>query len=273
MRQKSNAARHPPPDTEAALFYSEVLRILAHASIAVLVGGGYALEFYTPIGRYMKDLDLFIKREDLDKVLAALHRNGFRTTLDFPHWLGKVYDADRFIDIIFSSGNGLCAVDSLWFEHSHSGTLFGLPVRLCPPEEMIWSKAFIMERERYDGADIAHLLRKCGKRLDWDRLLWRFGPHWRVLFSHLILFDYIYPSERQCVSEEIRTKLIDRLKDEMIAPGPEGQFCRGSLLSRNQYQIDTVKLGYTDARIAPEGKLSAEEAISWTAAANPPDKH
>ena len=34
-------------------------------------------------------------------------------------------------------------------------------VKLCPPEEIIWSKSFIMERERFDGADINHLLRIC----------------------------------------------------------------------------------------------------------------
>jgi len=42
---------------------------------------------------------------------------------------------------------------------------------------MIWSKAFIMERDRYDGADIAHIIRTCGKGLDWSRLLHRFGSH------------------------------------------------------------------------------------------------
>jgi hypothetical protein len=30
---------------------------------------------------------------------------------------------------------------------------YDVPVIFCPPEEMIWSKAFVMERERYDGAD------------------------------------------------------------------------------------------------------------------------
>ena len=48
---------------------------------------------------------------------------------------------------------------------------------------MIWSKAFVMERERYDGADVAHLLHACAER---DRLgapdpaLRR---HWRVLLQ------------------------------------------------------------------------------------------
>ena len=268
MKATTNLANHPAPDAGPAIFYSDVLRILNQAHLPVLLGGGYALEFYTRRGRELKDLDLFIARRDLEKVFAVLNQNGFRTSLDFPHWLGKVCHADQFIDIIFSSGNGLCAVDPLWFKYSHAGTVFGLPVRFCPPEEMIWSKSFVMERERYDGADIAHLLLAWGKRLNWPRLLFRFGDHWRVLYSHLILFDYIYPSQGRCVPHEIRRELLTRLKDEINSPMDAGKYCRGPLLSRSQYEIDTVKLGYRDARIAPEGQLSTKEAEKWTAAAN-----
>ena len=273
MRPKTNLPDHPAPDAGTAIFYSQVIRILNEASIPILLGGGYALEFYTHRGRQLKDLDLFVYREDLRKAFAVLNRNGFRTTFNFPHWLGKVCYADQFIDIIFSSGNGLCEVDPLWFEHSHPGTLFGLPVRFCPPEEMIWSKAFVMERERYDGADIAHLLLKFGKRLNWQRLLLRFGDHWRVLYSHLVLFDYVYPSERRCVPQEIRHEFLERLKREMIAPIDKEKYCRGPLLSRTQYQIDTIKLGYKDARVVPEGKLSTEDAANWTAAADPANEN
>ena len=74
---------------------------------------------------------------------------GYQTRVRFPHWLGKVSHDNHVIDIIFSSGNGLCTVDEDWFKHAVSGEVFGLPVRLCPPEEMIWSKAFVMERERF----------------------------------------------------------------------------------------------------------------------------
>ena len=56
---------------------------------------------------------------------------------------------------------------------------------LSPPEEMIWSKAFVQERERYDGADVIHLLRELGPTLDWPRLLMRFGDRWRVLLSFI----------------------------------------------------------------------------------------
>jgi hypothetical protein len=32
-----------------------------------------------------------------------------------------------------------------------------------------------------------------------------------------------------------------------------------------QYEADTVELGYKDARVTPEGKLSSEEAANWSA--------
>ena len=64
-----------------------------------------------------------------------------------------------------------------------------------PIEEMIWSKAFLMERERFDGADVLHLVRARQKEINWPRLLSRFGEHWRVLLSHLVLFPYVYPND------------------------------------------------------------------------------
>ena len=79
------------------------------------------------------------------------------------------------------------------------GEIFGVPVRFCAPEEAIWSKAFILERERYDGADIAHLILAAAQQMDWRRLLRRFGEHWRVLLSHLMLFGFIYPGRAHVV--------------------------------------------------------------------------
>src|SRR5437899_2577696 len=100
--------------------------------------------------------------------------------------------------------------------------VLGVPVRLCPAEEIIWSKAFIMERERYDGNDVAHLLRARGCALDWDRLLRRFDGHWRVLLSHIVLFGFIYPAERAAIParvEEARvlTRELSGVKIPVVA--------------------------------------------------------
>jgi hypothetical protein len=258
----------PAKDAQAYFFYRQVIGVLNRNFAPFLIGGGFAFEFYTHIGRSMKDMDIFVCRKHLDTIFEVLNAAGFRTELTFSHWLGKVSYEGFFIDIIFSSGNGLCAVDDLWFKYAPSGQVFGFPVRFCPPEEMIWSKAFVMERERYDGGDIAHLLLKCGERLDWNRLIARFGPHWRVLLSHLILFGYIYPSERRRVPQAPLRDLLSRLELESAEPARPDQSCNGPLLSRSQYRVDIEKLGYRDARLAPDGKMSREQTAEWTAAAD-----
>ena len=90
--------------------------------------------------------------------------------------------------------------------------MLDVPVRLVPAEEMIWQKAFVMERERFDGADIAHLLRARAGFLDWKRLLRRFeGPHGRVLLVHLILFGFIYPDEKASIPDAVVRELLGRL--------------------------------------------------------------
>ena len=195
LQAPSSAA---PPLNPEHMFYREVMQVLQAAQAPFLVGGGFAFACHTGISRATKDLDLFILPGDFSRVLDACAAAGYRIQVRFAHWLGKVSRDNQVIDIIFSSGNGLCTVDEDWFAHAIPGVLFGLPMHLCPPEEMIWSKAFVMERERFDGADVVHLLSVYGKTLDWARLLHRFNSHWRVLFSHLILFGFvIHPSARK----------------------------------------------------------------------------
>lgn len=255
-----------PPKDAQPYFYYQVISVLHRSAVAFLVGGGFAFEFYTRLGRSMRDMDLIVRRNDVEQALGVLHEAGFKTELTFSHWLGKVYSQNFVVDIIFNSGNGLCEVDDLWFKHAAPGQVFGFPVKFCPAEEMIWTKAFIMERERYDGGDVAHLLLKCSDRLDWRRLQSRFGAHWRVLLSHLILFGYIYPSERQQIPQDIVFELLNQLASELAAPSSADEPCQGPLLSRIQYRPDIEKMGFKDARLKAESKMSPEEAIDWTEA-------
>jgi hypothetical protein len=252
---------------ETYFFYRQVIGILSRNFVPFLLGGGFAFEFYTRTGRSTKDMDIFVTQKNVQRVFQALENAGFQTEMTFPHWLGKVFYGGLFIDVIFSSGNGLCEVDDLWFEHAAPGQVFGFPVKFCPVEEMIWSKAFIMERERYDGGDIAHLILQCGNRLDWDHLVNRFGAHWRVLLSHLVLFGYIYPSERHLIPPAVMRSLLERFDGEIATTGAGNPTCQGPLLSRSQFRVDIEKLGFKDARLPPQGKMSAEETALWTQAA------
>lgn len=244
-------------------FYHAALEQLNRSGIPYVVGGAYALEHYTGISRRTKDLDVFTTREGCGRVLRLFDAAGYATELTSSHWLGKVFDGDAFMDVIFSSGNGLCEVDEAWFAHAVAGELLGVPVRFSPAEEMIWSKAFIMERERFDGADVAHLIRACA--LNWPRLIARFGPHGHVLLSHLILFRFIYPDQRDRVPATVLRLLLRRLDREVGGPAAASPVCHGTLLSLQQYLSD-LRRGYRDARLAPHGTMTAEEVDRWTGA-------
>ncbi|HEY9773742.1 MAG TPA: nucleotidyltransferase [Planktothrix sp.] len=247
-----------------AEFYRHAMNELQEHGVDFLVGGAYALRVYTEIERHTKDLDLFVRRVDRDRALAVLEAAGYKTEVTFPHWLGKAYHLGQYIDIIYSSGNGLCDVDDEWFNHAIEGDCLGVPVRCVAPEEMIWPKAFIMERERFDGADIAHVLHACAKTLDWNRLIDRMGDNWRALLSHLILFGYIYPGERANIPEWVMTQLMTKLQAELSANGAPNRLCQGTLLSRAQYLVDVESWGYRDARMKPRGSMSEEEIKIWT---------
>jgi hypothetical protein len=253
-------------DPKTQDFYCRMLRALATAEVPFLIGGAYAFGRYTGIERHTKDLDIFIHRRDYDRTMQVLGSSGCRTELTFAHWLGKARCGDDFIDVIFSSGNGIAEVDDEWFEYARDDAVLGIPVKLSPPEEMIWSKAFIMERERFDGADVNHLLRACGPEIDWPRLLRRFGPHWRVLLSHLVMFGFVYPALRDRVPDWVLDDLLGRVWQEVHGAPLPVRVCRGTLISRAQYLIDVERWGYEDARLVPTGSMTWREVARWTAA-------
>jgi hypothetical protein len=246
-------------------FYLNALSALSEAKVPYLLGGAYALAHYTGIVRHTKDLDLFVKPADAPRALEVLEQAGHRTEMTFSHWLGKAFCGDDFIDVIFSSGNRLCMVDDEWFAHA-------IPLEpggdlLSPAEELIWQKAYIMERERFDGADINHLFRASGPSLDWDRLLRRFGRHWDLLLGHLILYSFVYPTERDRIPARVVQTLLERWRNEMNGGTAQEKVCQGTLLSRMQYLSDTERWGYADARLSPRGRMTPAQVTHWTAAA------
>lgn len=251
-----------------ASFYAAVLRTLTDGNVSFLVGGAFALHKYTDVRRNTKDLDIFLKRDDRDQAVRVLSKAGFATDIPFPHWLAKARDGARFVDIIHDSANGVCPVDDEWFVHATPSRLYDVPVLLCPVEEMIWTKAFIMERERFDGADVVHLILSCGEELDWERLLARFGDNYRPLLAHLVMFGFVYPAKLDVVPPWVEAQLIGR----MAAERHTGEhldldgLCRGTLVSREQYLQAVRDFGLMDARIIPIGNLTPEDLAPWTAA-------
>ena len=253
-------------ETPSRLFYRDAMEVLNRAKVPFLVGGAFAFIHQAGIDKSTKDLDIFARPTDVQRLLEACASAGYETELVYSHWLAKIRSPEGFIDVIFNSGNGIATVDDGWFEHATEGEVLSVPVKIAPPEETIWSKAFVMERERYDGADVSHLILALGERLDWKRLIARFGAHWRVLLSHVILFGFIFPSARSQVPQWVTQELIGRLQSETDATETAEPVCYGTLLSWSQYLGDVLGGTFRDARIRPYGNMSAEEVARWTSA-------
>src|SRR5262249_28329380 len=140
-------------------------------------------------------------------------------------------------------------VDEQWLRRAAVSEVLDRQALIVPAEEMIWQKAFIQERERFDGADIHHLLRCKGAQLDWDHLLARFGDrYWEILLVHLITFRFASPSDKDQVPEAVMRELIRRLERKEAQPAARERICRGTMLSRQQYLPETNVEGYRDAR-------------------------
>lgn len=253
---KPRPALHHPnagnPNADVAAFYRKVLALLNREAVRYMIGGGYAMEIYTRVRRATKDIDVFLLPQDVSRTFELLERAGYRTELTEEHWLGKAFHGDQFIDVIFGAGNGLGQVDEDWLTHAVDSRVLGVPVKLCAAEEMIWHKGFVMARDRYDGADVAHLLIEFGEGLDWPRLLGRFRDHWRVLLSHLVLFGYVYPGHRDLVPPWVQQLLLSRLEQETIAgDAMVDATCRGPFLSRADYRQAIEHWGYQTDCPAP----------------------
>ena len=240
------------PDPATRGFYVSALKKLDEANVPYVVGGGYAMAYYTGIARNTKDLDLFVRPADRDRCLSTLAAAGYRTEFFYPFWIAKAIDprTEAFIDILYSSGNGLCTVDDNWFVDTPMVEVHGYPTRLVPAEEQIWSKAFVQDRDRFDGADVIHLIFGQAEALNWKRLLRRFEGHERVLLAHLILFGYAYPNDRARIPAWVEARLKDAIAHE---PETEQKICRGTFLAQKSYGIALTQWGYADGRLQPHG--------------------
>lgn len=244
------------PDESTARFYVDVMQILDRAAVPYLVGGGYAMAHYTGIARNTKDLDIFVRPDDRDRCLSTLAAAGHRTELFYEFWIAKALSGDAFVDILYNSGNGIAVVDDEWFEHSVVSEVLGHRTRLVPPEEQLWSKAFVMDRDRFDGADVQHLILGRGRKFDWARLLRRFHTHERVLLAHLLLFGYAYPTERDTVPEWVVRHLEAAVESESK---PREPVCFGPMLAQKSYATAIHEWGFEDGRIKPMGPLTPEQ--------------
>jgi hypothetical protein len=234
----------PLPDEQRRLFH-ELLELCNQQQIPYAVSGAFALQQHTGIWRYTKDLDLFVTLENLPRALALLETAGYVCEVCDPVWLAKAKRDEFFVDLITGMSNGVIVVDDSWIERAQPATVLGVPTRVLAPEELIGSKLFVTRRERFDGADIAHVVFALRGQLDWQRLLEIAGEHWEMLLWALVLFHYVYPAHANYVPPMIWSGLLERLHQALAHPDAMAPF-RGSLVDDKMFAIDVKEWGLQD---------------------------
>ena len=227
--------------------YQRALRALNEAGIRYVVSGLYALYEYTGIYRKTKDLDVFVEPDVVVDAARVLKNVGFNVYLEQAHWIAKAMNGDVQTDLIYGMGNGMAFIDALWYDRSRPSILAATPVRIAPPEDLIWHRLFVSERHRSDMADVLHMFMCRGAELDWEHLLRRVHNDWRLLLAQIHLFDFVYPGHRNHVPQWVRKDLYERAEQAIDEVG-DSKMCCGTMISRFSYTIDVNEWGFRDPR-------------------------
>jgi hypothetical protein len=229
------------PD-EAVTLYRDVLLAMNEHRIPYAVAGAFALQKYTGIWRMTKDLDLFVKASDVPTALEHLCNQGFLCeTLD-PVWLSKAHRGEYFVDLISGMSNATIVVDDTWWKGSQPAVIAGVQSQIISAEDLIASKLFVLRRERFDGADIAHIIYRTKGQLKWERILELACEHWEIVLFALLLFRYAYPAHTDYVPAPLWQDLLSRYMHVVQHPDPNAPF-RGSLVDENIFSIDLKDWG------------------------------
>ena len=237
-----SSSRPPVFAADQESLFREVIQLMSRNRVQFVISGAFALHEHTGIWRDTKDLDFFLPTQEVPRALKLLQEDGFSTEITDPVWLAKAHRGNYFVDLITGMSNAVVRVDYGWIKRAVPSQVLGLPVRVLAPEELIASKVFVTFRERFDGADICHVIFGLKGKLDWHRLMHLMGEHWEMLLSSLVLYQYVYPAYSSYVPREIWDELLQRFKVELEHPNNGLQF-RGSLVDEKMFAIDVAEWG------------------------------
>lgn len=183
-----------PPEQWAV--YAGVITEAAKRNIPVAVGGGLAVSAYSACVRNTKDMDLYVLEKDSRTMIELTGELGFQEYTAYPYdptWSYRSCRDGYIVDFLWRMLNGRASVDETWVTRGWELQVRGVSFRLLPVEELIWSKLYIMRRDRADWPDILSLLYARGEELDWERLLANLDEDGPVLGSVVNLLRWLCP--------------------------------------------------------------------------------
>lgn len=199
--------------------YARAMEAVRSSGAPFMLGGGFALAAFTGRWRDTKDIDLYIRPGDRDRVVAALTDAGFDDYFQQKpydrRWIYRSVRKDVIVDVIWSMANQRAQVDDLWFGRAGTVELRGQHLLIIPPEELMWCKLYILQRDHCDWTDVFNLLYAAGPSLEWNHLLSRLEEDTPLLKAVLQVYGWLCPN--------YVLKLPARLWRRLRVPRPKPQ--------------------------------------------------
>src|ERR1044071_9172712 len=157
--------------------YRCVMQTAKRRGIPYALGGALAVGAYTDRWRKTKDIDMYVMPKDRAAMIEVFSDCGLEDYFDRVaydrRWIYRGYTGDCIVDAIWAMANMRAQVDEGWLNRGNEYRTDGMTFRVLPPEELIWSKLYVMQRERCDWPDVLIIMYATAPVLDWHHLLKR----------------------------------------------------------------------------------------------------
>jgi hypothetical protein len=229
-----------PPEQWAV--YRCVLDRVTAEGLHFALGGGFAVGLYTGAPRNTKDLDIYIRPSDRERVIQMMSDCGLTDYFEKkPYdqaWIYRANQGDTIVDAIWAMANKRAQVDDAWLTRGAVIQMFDKHIRVIPSEELIWSKLYVLQRDRCDWPDIVNLIRACGPHLDWPHLLNRVAEDLPLLKAVLTIFSWVCPQQAVSVPRRVWDSM--GLPMPKLERDPEGRPARPDLLDTRPWFHERV---------------------------------
>jgi hypothetical protein len=221
--------------------YKAVMVEARRRGLQFAIGGGFATMTYTGQWRETKDIDLYIMQPNKYEMIRVLTDSGLEDYYDQQpyerHWIYRSYKGDVIVDVIWAMANRRAAVDKDWL-HGPEVAVDGERFRLVPAEETLWSKLYVLQRERCDWPDALSLLYALGPDLNWRHLLERVEEDAPLLTALLSVFAWVCPNRARELPSRLWSEL--GLRHDHVYAQLEGESDRAPLLDSRPWLTPTV---------------------------------
>jgi len=191
--------------------YRDAIAVARDTGLPFMLGGGFALAAYTGRWRNTKDIDFYVLPHQRQHFVDALTRAGFSDYYDQlaydRGWIYRGFRDGTIVDLIWAMANRRAEAAESWFKHATELTVREEKLHVIAPEELLWCKMYVLQRDHSDWPDLLNLLYAAGPQLDWSRVLKHLGDDTPVLASLLALFGWLCPKRAAQLPEGLRRQL------------------------------------------------------------------